>query len=249
MASFDQESGEAGTRDGEGFVAPACRHCDVIREIAFCSGLSRPELQQLVSIRDQLQYPSQQTVFREGDEARYIYAITSGAAKLYKLLPDGRRQIVGFLFPGDVFGLALETGYAYTAETVTYATACRFPQRKLDEFKGHVPVLDRRLFTLAVKEIERAHEQMLLLGRKTAREKLASFLLSLSRRAEERGQPPSPVALPMSRSDIADFLGLTIETVSRTITQLKKAGTIQVPDTAHVVLREIDQLRRMAEGG
>ncbi len=249
MASFDQETDDTALRESEGFVAPACRHCDVIREIAFCSGLSRPELQRLASIRDQLQYPSQQTVFREGDEARYVYAITSGAAKTYKLLPDGRRQIVGFLFPGDVFGLALETGYAYTAEMLTYATACRFPQRKLDEFKCDVPVLDRRLFMLAVKEIERAHEQMLLLGRKTAREKLASFLLALSRRAEERGQAASPVALPMSRSDIADFLGLTIETVSRTITQLKKSGVIQVPDTTHVVLRDIDELRSMAEGG
>jgi CRP/FNR family transcriptional regulator len=114
----------------------------------------------------------------------------------------------------------------------------------MDEF----PRLERKMFTMTVKDLVAAQEQMLLLGRKTAKEKVATFLLKLARRAAQQGHPPSPVALPMSRADIADYLGLTIETVSRTFTQLKREGIIGLPDAGRVILTDECGLKELAEG-
>lgn len=232
------------------YPSQLCRICDINRETSLCSRLTRDEFTRVLSMRDQFQFPPLHTIFREGDKAAHVYALTSGSVKLYKLLSDGRRQIVGFLFPGDVFGLTNDPGYPYTAETLNQASSCRFPQKLLgNQPRESVPMLERRMFDLAVRELMRAHEQMLWLGRKTALERLASFLASLARRATERGLPESPVALPMSRSDIADFLGLTIETVSRTFTHLKKLNVIVIPDNSHVVLNNLPLLSKLAEGG
>ncbi|WP_173977735.1 helix-turn-helix domain-containing protein [Magnetospirillum sp. UT-4] len=229
-------------------AAPPCRNCDVVREIAFCADLSADEIKRLASVRCHAQLPAHFTIFREGDRAEHVYSVSHGAVKLYKLLSDGRRQIIGFLFSGDMFGLALDDGYAYTAETLVATQLCRFTHRKLDAMQGQMPRLERRMFTMTVKDLMSAQEQMLLLGRKTAREKVATFLLKLSRRAQVQGLPASPVALPMSRADIADYLGLTIETVSRTFTQLKKDGIIGLPASGHVVLTDEAGLKELAEG-
>ena len=229
-------------------ASPQCRNCDIVREVAFCADLSHDEIKRLATVRCHATFPAAYTVLREGDSADHIYSISNGSVKLYKLLPDGRRQIIGFLFSGDLFGLGVEGGYCYTAETITPAQLCRFTHRKLDTLLDEMPRLERRMFTLAVKELVAAQEQMLLLGRKTAREKVASFLLQLSRRAERAHQPNSPISLPMSRADIADYLGLTIETVSRTFTQLKRDGIIGLPASGHAVMTDWDALRELAEG-
>jgi CRP/FNR family transcriptional regulator, anaerobic regulatory protein len=228
--------------------APPCRNCDVVREVAFCAELSTSEVRRLAAVRCHAQLPGAFTIFREGDAAEYIYSVAGGAVKLYKLMTDGRRQIVGFLFSGDMFGLAMDGGYAYTAETVSPSQVCRFANRKLDSLKDEVPRLERKLFSMTVKDLVAAQEQMLLLGRKTAREKVATFLIKLSHRAELQGLPASPVALPMSRADIADYLGLTIETVSRTFTQLKRDGVIGLPASGHVLLTQPDTLRELGDG-
>lgn len=229
-------------------AAPPCRNCDVVREIAFCADLGQDEVKRLATVRCHAHLPASFTLFREGDAADHVYSISNGTVKLYKLMSDGRRQIIGFLFSGDMFGLAIDGGYAYTAETVSPTQVCRFPHRKLETLLGEIPRLERRMFSMAVKDLVAAQEQMLLLGRKTAREKVATFLLKLSRRAELQGQPGSPIALPMSRADIADYLGLTIETVSRTFTQLKRDGIIGLPASGHVVLLDAGGLKDLAEG-
>ena len=228
--------------------SPSCRNCDIVREIAFCADLSHDEVKRLATVRCHASLPASYTVFREGDLVDHVYSIANGAVKLYKLLPDGRRQIIGFLFSGDIFGLGTDDGYCYTAETITATQLCRFTHRKLDTLMVEIPRLERRMFTMAVKDLMAAQEQMLLLGRKTAREKVATFLVKLSQRSVKAGQPASPVALPMSRADIADFLGLTIETVSRTFTQLKRDNIIGLPAADHCVLNDWDALREMAEG-
>jgi CRP/FNR family transcriptional regulator len=235
-------------REAPDITAPPCKNCDVVREVAFCSNLSHDEIRRLATVRCHAQLPAGFTIFREGDAADNVYSVSSGTVKLYKLLSDGRRQIIGFLFSGDMFGLGIDGGYAYTAETVTTTRVCRFTQRKLDVMMVEIPRLERKLFSMAVKDLVAAQEQMLLLGRKTAREKVATFLMTLSRRAVQQGLPESPLALPMSRADIADYLGLTIETVSRTFTQLKKDGTIGLPASGHVVVMRSEQLREIAEG-
>ena len=228
--------------------SPGCRNCDIVREIAFCADLSHDEVKRLAAVRCHATLPASYTVFREGDLVDHVYSISNGAVKLYKLLSDGRRQIIGFLFSGDIFGLGTDDGYCYTAETITPTQVCRFTHRKLDTLMGEIPKLERRMFGMAVKDLVAAQEQMLLLGRKTAREKVATFLVKLSQRAVRAGQPASPVALPMSRADIADYLGLTIETVSRTFTQLKRDNIIGLPASGHCILNDWDALKETAEG-
>ena len=226
-----------------------CRNCDIVREIAFCADLSQDEVKRLAAVRCHAALPASYTVFREGDLVDNLYSISNGAVKLYKLLPDGRRQIIGFLFSGDIFGLGTDDGYCYTAETITPTQLCRFTHRKLDSLMGEIPRLERRMFSMAVKDLMAAQEQMLLLGRKTAREKVATFLVKLAQRAARLGNgPPSEVELPMSRADIADYLGLTIETVSRTFTQLKRDAVIGLPVSGHCVLNDWAALKEMAEG-
>jgi CRP/FNR family transcriptional regulator len=149
--------------------------------------------------------------------------------KLLKLLPDGRRQITGFFSIGDFLGLGHGKEYAYGAEAVTPARLCRFPRDRLMSLIEELPGLRHCLFERASGEFAAAQEQHLLLGRKTAVERLASFLIAESRRAERQGLSRDMVEVPMSRTDIADFLGLTAETVSRTFTRLKREGYIGLP--------------------
>jgi len=225
---------------------PTC-NCDV-EERALCAGLTPEGMRGVRSIRGNSRLAAQQTVFREGDPAEHVYTLMSGTVKLSKLLLDGRRQIIGFLFPGDFFGFGLDGVYGYTAEAVTDVALCRFAENRLMRLAEDMPELGRRLTDRLVSELAFAQEQMLLLGRMTAREKVARFLLSLSRRAERRGEPATPIAVPMSRLDIADYLGLTIETVSRTLTALKREGLVALPSGHMVALRDVAALRRIAEG-
>jgi CRP/FNR family transcriptional regulator len=185
----------------------------------------------------------------ERDPAAHVFNITAGVVKLYKLLVDGRRQIVGFLFAGDLLGLSFGGEYAYSAEAVTPVTACRFARPRLNDLLRQFPAMSERLLGIAVNELGAAQEQMLLLGRKTARERVASFLLSLSRRAARAGLRDDPVSLPMTRADIGDYLGLTIETVSRTLSQLKRDGIVSLPSPSTVRLADREALEEAAEGG
>lgn len=223
----------------------SCVHCD-LGAMAFCAGLSTQQFRRFMTVLGQASIDPGVTIFREGDPALNLYTITAGAVKLYKLLSDGRRQITAFLFPGDFFGLSVHEGYAYTAESMTPVVLCRFPRRKLEALFDELPMLEKKLLGATTQELAAAQEQMLLLGRKTARERVATFLVVLWRRLGDK----TPVfALPMSRSDIADFLGLTIETVSRTLTGLKRDGLIALPDANHVAIQRLDDLLCIAEGG
>lgn len=225
----------------------SCTHCD-LGAMAFCAGLSTQQFRCFMTVLGQASVEPGTTIFREGDPAQHLYTITAGAVKLYKLLSDGRRQIITFLFPGDFFGMTINDNYAYTAESMTPAVFCRFPRRKLESLFTELPLLERKLLGAITQELTAAQEQMLLLGRKTARERVASFLVDLRRRLSSKGDKSPLFTLPMSRSDIADFLGLTIETVSRTLTGLKRDGLIALPDANHVLIQRFDELLRIAEG-
>ncbi|MGC2857009.1 Crp/Fnr family transcriptional regulator [Novispirillum sp. DQ9] len=232
-----------------GDPGPVCRCCEA-DDHSVCASLTPEGLRGLRVIRGNARVAAHDVVFDEGQPAEWVYSLTSGTVKLSKLLGDGRRQIVGFVFPGDFFGFAAGgEGYPYTAEAVTPVGLCRFATPRLAQLRAEAPDLERLLFDRLVADLALAQEQMLLLGRMAAREKVAHFLLTLSRRAQRRGDPPSPVALPMSRQDLADFLGLTIETVSRTFTQLKRDGLIALPRPELVDLLDSAALRRVAEGG
>jgi len=185
----------------------------------------------------------------EGDPATDLFNVVRGSVKLYKLLPDGRRQVTGFLFPGDFLGIAFNDTYAYSAEAIESVQLCRFPRGKLESLLIELPKLERRLLGEAANELAAAQDQMLLLGRKTAQERVASFIVSLSRKAEKRKKPASPIALPMSRTDIADYLGLTTETVSRTLTQLRQAGLIATNRRNQVEILNSRGLNDLIDGG
>ncbi len=185
-------------------------------------------------------------LFSEGDEATGVYEIVSGTLRLYKVLVDGRRQIIGFVSGGQLLGLAPQRHFLCTAEAVTPLTVRRYQrpvfERRIDEEPG----LARRLLVAVSNELRMAQDQMLLLGRKSAAEKVASFLLTLA--ADEAGEYADHVELPMGRGDIADYLGLTVETVSRTFTRLKNDGLIALPTPAGVKLLDVEQLEELAAG-
>lgn len=244
MPPFDMGRAREKSAQTESHPCGACP----VRSLTVCAALEPDELRRLADILQTMRVESSQTLFSEGDAADALYNVTAGTVKLYKLLPDGRRQITGFLVTGDFLGLAVNESYAYTAETVTTTTLCRFPRRKMDTLLDEFPKMQRRLFSMASNELAAAQDQMLLLGRKTAKEKICSFLLMLSQRAARRGHKDNPVFVPMSRADIADYLGLTTETVSRTFTQLKTTGAISLQEGNKILIADMDAIYDMAEG-
>lgn len=224
-----------------------CAACEV-RDLSICGVLAPDEMQELIKILTRQTYETHDPIIDEGEPAEFVFNVTGGAVKLFKLLPDGRRQITGFLFEGDFIGTATNATYSYSAEAVGDVSLCRFNRRKLESLLDRFPKLERQLLTMASNELAQAQDQMLLLGRKTAREKLCSFLLNLSRRADKRGYDAAVVSLPMSRNDIGDYLGLTTETVSRTFTNLKRDGVIQLLDGNRVRINDTDRLYDLSDG-
>jgi CRP/FNR family transcriptional regulator len=220
-----------------------CEECDV-RTLAVCGVVSVDELPRLAAIASRRQLKAGDTLFEEGEAADDVYTLNSGMLKLYKLMSDGRRQITGFLVTGDFLGLAFGRSYVYSAEAVVDSTLCRFRRGQFMSLLEAFPAIEKALLDRASTELAAAQEQILLLGRKTARERVASFLASLSQRQGigERGS----MRLPMSRTDIADFIGLTIETVSRTLSLLRRQGLIDLPDTHRVVIHSRARLEQAA---
>ena len=228
-------------------VPEMCVGCSA-RQLSVCAGVSDCDMNELVASITTAQFSARETLAAEGDPASAYFNIVEGAVKIFKLLPDGRQQIVGFLFAGDFVGLAVRDHYAYTVEAITPTRTCRFERRRLEKLMARFPAMEQRLRDLASDELAVAQEQMLSLGRKTAAERLAAFLLQLSRRAQRLGLPGNPVMLPMSRADIADYLGLTIETVSRVFTRLKTAGIIRLGAGHSVELLDSAKLAELGEG-
>ncbi len=224
-----------------------CRACEV-RDILVCAALEEKKLLHLRAISSPKSYAPNQPIFHAEDTTVYVSNVVQGAVRMYKLLPDGRRQITGFLFPGDFLGMAANEEYAYSAEALTPVELCRFPRKKLEGLLDRLPALERRLLGTASNELIAAQDQMMLLGRKTAQEKVASFLLTLSRRAQQRGEAADPVLQPMTRADIADYLGLTTETVSRTITGLRTNGMIELIASDRISIPDAAALQAIAEG-
>lgn len=227
-----------------------CRSCDAVRVEGLCRDLPAEILARLHPVRTPLSLVAAQTLFREGDQGEFLYLVISGSLKLHKLLSDGRRQVIRFLFAGDMFGLdqTRDGCYATSADSLTHAQLCRFPLRKVEQLGHELALLNYHLNRAVVRDLVAVQSHLLLLGRKSADEKLASFLLDMSNRAMLRGLPTSPVSLPMSRTDIADYLGLTIETVSRTLTRLRQKNLIQLPLSGQVVLVDMAKLRELADG-
>lgn len=188
-----------------------------------------------------------QTIVVERDPIDHYYRIVSGTLRLYQSIADGRRQVIDFLSDGDCFGLTGLDCHTYSVEAVSRTILVRYPRHLLGAALQSNPGLGCRLFRLACEELRRAQEHMLLLGRKTAEERIASFLLRMAVTSDENAVRPV-VALTMSRLDIADHLGLTIETVSRTLSRFARDGLIDLLSRQEIVLRRMDRLQALAEG-
>ncbi len=225
-----------------------CSFCEA-RLFSVCGAVAEPDLARLAEASTVLDLDKGATLVSEGDPSTHLFNLTAGAVKIYKLLPDGRRQIVGFLSMGDFLGVGRRAKYGFTAEALTPVRLCRFPRAKFTRLLDEFPLFERELLCRASSELSAAQDQMLLLGRKTARERIASFLIGLSRRAGRLGEPTGAVQLPMTRTDIADYLGLTTETVSRIFTDLKRQGRIGLAGASQVTLLDRPGLAAMAEGG
>src|SRR5271154_6054731 len=242
-----------GARTCAGSVTQDCKHgrvandCDdcKVRLFSVCGALEASELDELDRISQAKTFTPKAMLFDQGAIAGSVFNVTAGIVRLYKSLPDGRRQIVGFALPGDFLGLALMDRYSVAAEAVTDVKVCRFARPAFLAYVDGRPHLLRRLHEFAGHELSLAQDQMLLLGRRTAEEKVAAFLLNLQTRYGRIGTASVTVPLPMSRQDIADYLGLTIETVSRTLTRLaREKALLIVPDG--IRLLSADRLEKLA---
>ncbi len=224
-----------------------CGPCPV-RVFGVCSAVSRPDLNRLAGLATIVNVARRQTFIHEGAPAEHFYILTFGGAKLYKLLPDGRCQIIGFEFSGSLLGLAATEDYTFSAEAITPLRICRISRKGLRDLLRDCREMEQRLLRFAVSDLIRAQEQILLLGRKTAVERIASFLLFQTTRPQPRAVRPPRIYLPMSRSDIASYLGMNIETVSRTLAKLRNRGVIAVPNLHEVDILDRSKLKALSRG-
>jgi len=218
-----------------------CRTCEV-RDKAVCRALDDSELRQLNKISSAVKLDAGGTVFYEGDDSTYLFNVVRGALRLSKLLPDGRRQVTGFLFPGDFLGLSVGGIYPYTAEALAPSELCRFDRTKFTRILDRYPKLEHQLLSLASNELVQAQEHIMVLGRKTASERIATVLLKLVGRIGKKGNGGCALDLPMTRMDLADYTGLTTETVSRTLSQMKKEGVIATVGMRGLHIPEVEEL-------
>lgn len=221
-----------------------CDACKV-RSLAVCAALSPEELCDLEALVHHVEADAKTTFIRQDEPAGAVFSLTGGVVRLYKLISDGRRQVVGFALPGDFLGLSLADRYAFSADAVDEVKLCRFERAPFERLVSSKPHLLRRLHEFATHELVIAQEQMTLIGRRSAEERIASFIVSLQARWSRVRGPSVTVQLPMQRVDIADYLGLTIETVSRTLTRLARERVILIVPEAVRILDD-DRLRRIA---
>jgi CRP/FNR family transcriptional regulator, nitrogen fixation regulation protein len=211
--------------------APIAAPADQFSVIATCSGV----------IATEFSYKKDEEIYGEDEPSDYVYQVIRGSVRSYKLLSDGRRQIGAFYLPGDIFGLESGPIHRLTAEAIADTTVRLVKRRSLEQAAGIAVQVAQSLWAMTAGELRHAEDHMLLLGRKNAMERVASFLLEMDRRLAKTGM----MALPMCRRDIGDYLGLTLETVSRALSQLHNEGVLGFSGARQIVLRNRQRLRTM----
>ena len=192
-------------------------------------------------VPNESRYEKDSQIYGEDGSADYVYQVASGAVRSYKLLSDGRCQITAFHLPGDVFGMDIGAIRRVAADAIIDTTVRRVKRRSLEQAAATDMFVGRSLWNMARTSLEHAEDHLLLLGRKTAIERVAAFLLEMDRRLTGTGMLP----LPMCRRDIGDYLGLTLETVSRALSQFHDQGILEFSGARHIVLRNRALLRGM----
>jgi CRP/FNR family transcriptional regulator len=220
---------------------PKCAQCSV-RLIAFCGILEDKDILQLETISKNKNIPKGNSIFLQGDEVKTFYNIKQGSVKIYKLSHDGRKQIVGFMYPGDFLGMSDQDLFTYNAEALEDTKLCQFNKTVLENFFLKFPMVESKILNLVNHELAAAQDQIFLLGKYSAKERLLQFFLNISSQREKLGWGGNPIRLSMPRSDIANYLGLTIETVSRTLSELKNDQIIKMIGTHDIFLNNKDQI-------
>lgn len=221
----------------------ACKDCSLF-QLCLPIGVGEADLELLDRIiKHRRPFRRGEHLFRIGDPFQAIYAVRAGSLKTYVMTEDGHEQVIGFHLPGELVGLdAINSEYhPCAAKALETTSVCEIPFDRLEELADHMPTLQRQLLRILSKEILQDHNLLMLLGKKSADERLAAFLVSLSARFKRRGFSSREFYLSMSRNDIGNYLGLAVETVSRLFTRFQEEGLVTV-QRKHILLRDIDEL-------
>jgi CRP/FNR family transcriptional regulator len=233
-------AGRAETPPGAG-----CTTC-AARTHALCAPLDAEALSRLERHVQPMRLASNEALVHEGDPVDRVYTVTRGLLRAVRYLADGRRQITEFFGRGDFIGLTRSGAHPASVEAVVASDVCGMSRAGLDDLLARFPTLKDRMLAFTVDDLERAHECQVSLGRRNPVEKVAAFLLDMADRSAALGEPTQPLRLPMTRADIADYLGLTIETVSRSFTRLRQEGVIRLPASHLVDLCRRERLEGLA---
>lgn len=220
-----------------------CETCRV-RTLSLCGAILPSELTELDELSSQIMFDANSTLFDQDEPAGMVFNIIAGAVRLSRISTDGRRQIVGFALPGDFLGLSMTDRTLYSAETMAPARACRFPRRAFSALLDRKPDLLKRLHTMASHELSLARDQMIILSRNTVEQRMAIFILTMRDRWQRVLGECVHVPLPMTRRDIGDFLGMTMETASRQMTKFAREALISIAPDGVTILDET-RLKRL----
>jgi CRP/FNR family transcriptional regulator len=229
----------------------SCRDC-AVRSDALCGAMPWEELAQLNRVAHRKRYRPGSVIVAGGEQPDWCANVISGVIKLTLTLADGRQQIVGLLFPSDFLGRPYQERMPYTAEAATIVELCAFGRRHFEQVLEEHPAPRRLFIERTLDAVDAARDWMLLLGCKSAEERVATLILLIARRRAAWGESDAPrrplhLDLPLSRSDMAEYLGLRIETVSRQLRRLSAAGVIETTSRRSVTVRDLAALERVVE--
>jgi len=194
-----------------------------------------------------VRFSRNETIYSKGDDARHSYKVIEGAVRLSRIFADGRRQIVNFLLPDETFGIELADIYSATAEAVGEVVALRCPRLCIAQLTEGDPDISHKRLAMFSKTLEAAERHVAMLGHQSAKERVANFFMALEAQRTDGDQ--RTLDLPLSRQDIADYLGLTIETTCRALSELKRLNIVTAPSRRRIVIRDLAGLKAIAEGG
>ncbi|WP_138935888.1 transcriptional regulator FnrL [Roseovarius arcticus] len=224
-------------------MRPKCSECP-IRHRAVCARCDDSELTTLEGIKAYRSFAAGDPILRRGDPLTYVASVVRGVATLNKTMEDGRTQMVGMLFPSDFIGRPGRAKIDFDVVAVTDVTLCCFQRKPFESLIETTPHIAQRLLEMSLDELDAARDWMVLLGRKTAREKIATFVEMLVRRQDIEGSAGTdgPLILPLTRDEIADYIGLTLETVSRQLNAMKKEGILRFTDRRRFEIADLAAL-------
>jgi CRP/FNR family nitrogen fixation transcriptional regulator len=212
------------------------------RQFQIWNGEGNPIAASIELVGARMSYARNVEIYGEGEPAEYLYKVISGAVRICRLLEDGRRQVTAFHLPGEIFGLELGHEHRFSAEAISESSILIVKRSAVLALAGRDGEVARQLWSLTADALQRVQDHMLVLGCMNAKERVATFLLQMAGRTSGGNE----LELPMSRQDIADYLGLTLETVSRTMSRLENDAAIRLPTSRRIVLRDRAALGRSA---